>query len=100
MSKRIWYNPEVEYIGATGVNSAEEMATLALEDGEVLNALDVDEGATVSDVVKVLNIHGILPEIVPSSYLRRERWDATQTTACAIDEKPGRGYVKVLGVSL
>lgn len=104
MRKSIWFNPEADYIGATGVNSVEDLAELVLADGSehIVDLFDFDPDVelTVSDVAKVLDFYGVRPEIVPVSYLRREQWDSAQTFPCEIDARPGRGYVKVLGVGL
>lgn len=101
--KRIWFNADLDFLGATGVNSLREMAELALADGNeyVLETVMVfdDERPTVEAVEKHLEWLGVKAERVPTAILHNEYWEMTFVYPCAFDDKPGRGYVKVLGVS-
>lgn len=100
--KNIWYNAECSYVGATGVDSVEEMAELALAQGNehIIDLFDFDPDVDLmlSDVVKVLNGLRVEATVIPAAHLHRERWDSGNSWTVALDAKPGRGYVKVLGI--
>lgn len=96
MSKSIWYNPDHDFIGSTGVDTIEELAALVVQDGEVAELFDAP--ATVESVVEALDAIGVEPFIIPSAHLYRESYDTGYSWPCSIDARPGRGYVKVVGV--
>lgn len=101
--KKIWYNPDVEFIGAMGVNSVREMAELALAAGneEIIDVLDfIEDNPSVETVAAHLEWRGVTAERIPTTYLRREQWEMANVYPCKFEDKPGRGFVKVLGVSL
>jgi hypothetical protein len=100
MRKRIWFNPEAEYIGATGVDTVHGMAELALLNGDIPDVLGLADGATVEQIEEALNFHEVHPVTVGASTFWKERWPDDRMYPCAIDASPGRGFVKVLGVNL
>jgi len=108
MTKKIWYNPDAEYIGATGCDTIREMAELAKDDtGNGIEDLlfngegdwPVIENPTLDDFEARLIAMGVEPVRIAASHARQESWEPEWTHACAVGDKPGRGYVKVLGVS-
>lgn len=101
MKKAVWYNPEVSFIGAVGVSSARDVARLILYvDPGILDVLDIeDEDPTVEQVADELTDMGLRAMAVPTALLKQEVWDSAHVRNIDMDAKPGRGYVKVLGVS-
>lgn len=101
MKKNIWYSEETGFLGSTGVESVREMAELAATDRDICDILGIGEWPTSIDAVETeLNGLGIRAESVPAGMLYSERWDSNKTRFISIDERPGRGRVKVLGASL
>ena len=99
-TKRIWYNSEVEYIGARGVDTVREMAELAIESGTIIDVFDMPEDTTIEDMEAKLSWYGVEAVAVPISHFDRERWDSGVVRTIPLDASPGRGFVKVLGVGL
>ncbi|ANJ26797.1 hypothetical protein [Agromyces aureus] len=101
MTQRIWYNADVDYIGAVGISSVREMAELAVKEPDITDALGLHEveDPTVEQVEEVLNELNIEASRVPAAVLHNERWDGVIATI-PLDAKPGSGYVKVLGTNL
>lgn len=107
MTKKIWYNPDAEYIGATGCDSIREMAELAKADTgngieDLLFGGDGDgpvvNNPTVEDFEARLKSMGVEPVTIAAAHARQESWEPEWMLPCAVGDKPGRGYVKVLGV--
>ncbi|MFC5930894.1 hypothetical protein D6T64_11935 [Cryobacterium melibiosiphilum] len=99
--KQIWLSVETEFIGATGCNTVREMAELAHADTDVMDALEFEYPTpTVDDVESRLFGMGVTGTMIAAARVRQEKWDMAHTWSCNLDDKPGRGYCKVLGVSL
>jgi hypothetical protein len=107
MTKNIWYNPDAEYIGATGCNTIREMAELAKGDtGNGITELlfggngdgPVIENPSLDDFEARLNAMGVEPVTITVTRARQEIWEPEWMRPCAVGDKPGRGRIKVLGV--
>ena len=94
---------EDDYLGVTGADSLDEMVTAIMASQDALFGLS-ETGlnvATEAEVRELLEGEVIHPVKVPTAYLHAERWDGSRIFPLgSLDEKPGRGYVKVLGVRL
>lgn len=99
----IWINESGSYLGAIGVNSVSEMAQLIVDQGErdYFDALYLeDELPNVQTVERALELMQVHPILLSSGEYRKEQWDNSKVFPCEFDSRPGRGYVKVLGVQL
>lgn len=96
---RVWLT-DADYLGCTGANSVREMAEAVHRDPEILDCLNLCGEPSIEDVEAALSRQGVSPITIPVPVFRRERWDGAWMAPCAPDAKPGRGYVKVLGVHL
>ncbi len=91
---------------ATGVDTVDELAQLIADEGGYtirhllgLPSPEGDDELPVAQVLEALaerKVHGYL---IPGPHFRQEYWDAAQMFECALDAKPGRGYVKVVLVN-
>lgn len=97
--KAVWIS-EHDYLGCLGADNVREMAELVHADIDAFDSLDLSINPTIDEVEARLNLYGVHPVIVPIPIFRQESWDGAWVFPCAQDAKPGRGYVKVLGVHL
>lgn len=96
-----WIDIEGEYLGVRGVYSLVEMARAICDAQDVCEHLakyDMVDTSSQESVLAWLEEVGVRSSKVPVSWLDQERWPGD--IPILLDEKPGRGYVKVLGVSL
>jgi len=101
--KSIWYNPDASYLGTTGCNSVREMAELVFADPgyfELLLSWVEPEDITLDRVEAELDVLGVRAQTLSIAHSRMGSWNPALVTVCAVDAKPGRGRIKVLGVSL
>lgn len=98
--RQIWVS-EYDWIGAIGVDTVEEFAALVMTSEEAREELTGHPDASLARVMTGLtvayHVHAIK---VPVPVFRLEYWDGSNIHSMDIDARPGRGYVKVLGVHL
>ena len=101
MSKEIWFNGDGDFVGASGCDSFEEMAELMIAEPDFLDYLfgygTVSTG--IPAIVKQLEFVGATVMRVPAAWMRMERWPE-QPAEMSIHDRPGRGFVKVIGLAL
>lgn len=103
---RAWITEDT-YLGVVGADSLDDMASIIATHPDAAEVRDELEGAddvfdprSVEQVRAFLDTVTVEPVIVPVPVYRQERWDGSHMYPTAIDAKPGRGRVKVLGVHL
>lgn len=101
----VWQAVDADYIGSTGTNSIEEFAhaILTSDDPGIHEVIGLDEDVMAEDtmlsrVINFLESHGAKAVAVPTRILGEERWNG-RYREIEMDARPGRGYVKVIGVS-
>lgn len=102
--KAVWYRDDIEFIGATGVNSVREFAELISKDAEICRWVFEDGETTAKSIIEVLETGGVEAMSVPIQLLDAERWDngwesnsIHKVDIAAIVKKP---HAKVLGFSI
>lgn len=101
MKQQIWYNDSGEYVGATGVDSVRELAELVVKDGFASGVIILDkDDPTVDEVEEVLLDLGVHALAVPVRHFPKEQWDSSRVRSMGVGDKPGRGFIKVLGLHL
>jgi hypothetical protein len=107
----VWLGADGEYIGSTGTNSVREFAEAiaAHDDGGVVietlfgnDDMDLDglhaDGNLTELIEQRLNEVGVKAVRVPARSFSNDYW--RNTIPCEIDAKPGKGFIKSVGVSL
>lgn len=101
MSKQVWISEDGGFIGARGVNSVREMAELIATEPDLFDSLyldiDTPEAEHIEQALIGLGVHAMILSV---GEFAKERWDDSRVFPCDFGDKPGRGYVKVLGVNL
>jgi hypothetical protein len=99
MSAEVWLT-EDRYIGCIGTNLVTEMAEAVAADEEMVDALGLvmSDQDLVERVEGRLTSLGIKPIRVSVPIFHCERWDGSQISPCELDDRPGRGFRKVIGV--
>lgn len=96
-----WIGADGDYLGVSSVYSLDQMAAAIAADESVCWHLaeyhDVDT-STASSLREWLDAVDVRPAKVPAATFHSDQWP--YEIPVALDAKPGRGYVKVLGVSL
>lgn len=98
---RIWYSAETDFIGAIAINSVDKFLELVLANPEVLDVLmgeNVNFGR--ADVYRRIMELGITTVAVPTLYLKFEKWKPEKIFSIDMEDTPGKGYTKVLGLHL
>jgi hypothetical protein len=103
-SPHIWFGAAGDFIGAVGVNTIKEFAELASLHPDIAEALSGRASTVTPEITPDEILEAISADVhatrVPASMVNHETWDNSRTFPMAIDDNPGRGYVKVLGVTL
>lgn len=91
---------------ATGVDSVDSFAIAIQAEGgySVLHALGIEEPANPADVeldviLEALSRRRIEAYRLPVAHYIQPEWDGSQMVPCLIDDKPGRGYIRVVMAS-
>ena len=96
-----WIGADGDFLGVSNAYSLDEMAQAIVADDHTAWYLaehyDVGMG-TVESVLAWLDEVDVRSVKIPARNFHDERW--LNEFPCAMDANPGRGYVKVLGVSL
>jgi hypothetical protein len=100
-TKRIWYS-ETEYIGSTGYDTVRELAEAMLATPDFRDTFeDNDDPQSLDQAEAYLTSEGARVDHVPVSVFGKEVWDSNFVRErMPFDDKPGRGYIRVLGVNL
>lgn len=96
-----WIGADGDYLGVSNVFSLDQMAATIAADEEVCWHLAKYHDVDTSSVERVrawLDEVDVRPAKVPAATFHNDQWP--YEIAVAIDANPGRGYVKVIGVSL
>jgi len=92
-----WIN-EDNYLGVMGADDLEGMVAAIMASPETLDSFDP---RTEEQVRAMLDGATIEPVKIPTAILHHETWDGGQVRRLpSIDARPGRGFVKVLGIHL
>lgn len=105
--RRAWVT-EHDYLGVVGADSVREMAEIACSDPDTEDAVaeilcahsegDDVPSSTVDAVAALFEELTVSAIRIPVPVFASEKWDESKCFPCAIEDRPGRGYVKVLGV--
>lgn len=96
-----WIGADGDFLGVSNAYSLDEMAQAIVADYHTawyLKEYDEVDTSSTESVRAWLEEVDVRSVRIPARWFHEERW--ADEYPCAMDAHPGRGYVKVLGVSL
>lgn len=103
MTKTVWYNGDVDFVGGSGMNTLQEFTEEILKsEDEGMKEIFSNLGAdfTYESVHSALLEEGVSAIKVPNNIVNDESWSEDDIERISENETVGKGYTKVFGFSL
>lgn len=100
---KVWFNPEAEYVGATGVWRIQDFATLLWQrrdDLYIYDQLGLEETALYGDFAEALKKLDIRTEFVSRKIFMREDPTWEMNYPAEIGQATPRGFIRVTGFNI